>query len=282
MEATSSNDVFDFNPAAPNIRALRASLRTMESEDARLQACIAVRDELLFQQKQTKWLSSKLQEVMKEECQQYRSNEQSQPDLDVDMKTEQWQRFVDIALSKIRLSKQCLTLLMKIAQHWGIDKVRHYEWASMGWKYCKMLSAAASRNPVWDEALVKLNQLLLRRIAEKRSLGTSTNPILRLDLKHLEAWPAKADFEVKGRKAVLECTPVTESDLPAGYAFDKFGLIGALQPQTAAVECTSSDIAQAAPRSPGRYSRCWHFAQIVALLWCVLLALLSWWYKQGS
>lgn len=63
-----------------------------------------------------------------------------------------------------------------------MSKVQYYDWASMGWKYCNALSEAAARNPVWGEARVKLNQLLLRRIAEGRSLRTTVNPINLLEL----------------------------------------------------------------------------------------------------
>jgi hypothetical protein len=255
-----------------------------------------VRNELVFQQRQSEWLLAKLQKVMAGECHQYKSNEQSLLDADIDAR--QWERFVDITLSKIKISKQCLTPLINTAEHWGIDKVRYYEWASMGWKYCKRLSAAASQNPVWEEALVKLNQLLLRRIAGGRSLGKSANPIYLVDLEHLEAWPDKTDFEKKGRKTyALKHEPITESELPAGYTFDQFGLIVTVQPQPAlpvGFQCTitepkpqynnekSSTAAATQPsnRFSKRCSRCPQLLQLVMLMWCLLLAVLSWWYRR--
>jgi hypothetical protein len=54
----------------------------------------------------------------------------------------------------------------------------------MGFKYCDVLAIAVSQNPVWEEARVKLKQLLVKRIAGGRFLRT-TNPIYLLDLEHL-------------------------------------------------------------------------------------------------
>ena len=87
----------------------------------------------------------------------------------------------------------------------------------MGFKYCDVLAIAVSRNPVWEEARVKLKQLLVKRIAGGRFLRT-TNPIYLLDLEHLIAWKDKITFGNRGRRAcTLEHKPIAESDLPAGY-----------------------------------------------------------------
>jgi hypothetical protein len=101
----------------------------------------------------------------------------------------QWERFIDIAQGNIKISKQCLAPLVETAECWGMDEVHHYEWASMGRKYCKVLSSAASQNPVWEEALIKP---LLTRIAKCRPLGTSVNRAYLLDLEHLVAWSDKS------------------------------------------------------------------------------------------
>ncbi|KAI0619226.1 hypothetical protein TUN199_08788 [Pyrenophora tritici-repentis] len=174
---------------------------------------------------------------MTEECSQYQKYEQPQQDADFDVK--QWERFIDIAQSNLKTSEQCVAHLAEVAEHWGMDKVHYYEWASMGRKFCKVLGSAAAQNPVWEEVLVKLNQLLFRRIVEGRHLKQSANPLYLLDLERLASWPDKTDFERKGRKqCILRYEPIVVSDLPAGYTFDRYGLIVASQPQLAPIART--------------------------------------------
>jgi hypothetical protein len=96
----------------------------------------------------------------------------------------------------------------------------------MDFKYCDVLATAASQNPVWEDARVKLNQLSLKRIAEGRFLRTTANPIYLLDVEHLVAWTDRTTFENRGRRAyTLKYEPVVESDLPSGYVLNQFGLI---------------------------------------------------------
>jgi hypothetical protein len=231
---------------------------------------------------------------MIEECYQYRKHEQ--PQLDTEFDTKHWERFIDVAQSNIKMSKQCLAPLVETAECWGMDKVHHYEWASMGRKYCKVLSSAASQNPVWEEALLKLNQLLWRRIVEGRHLKSSVNPVYLLDLEHLVAWPDKSDFERKGRKpCTLKCEPITGSELPSGYAFDQYGLIVADHTGLAPAACitTESESLDYMYDSESEFKetittlpktslgpRCKWRRDLAMLLWCVLLAALSWWYRR--
>ena len=297
MSVAPSTDILNFNPVSPNIRALRASLRCITSENDKLKACIAIQNEMHFQRKQSEWLFAKLEQVMMEECNHYRENKQSQ--IDVDPDAEQWERFIDIAQSNIKMSKQCLAPLARTAESWGISKVQYYEWASMGRKYCHVLGAAASQTPIWEEALIKLNQLLLRRITEGRSLRMSTNPLYLLDLERLVAWSGKADFEKRGRRAyILKYESICEADLPNGYELDQFGLIAATPSQfpvspcakvvskplqylresedKAAITTSATSIVQAYQV----YSRSWKLLQVLMLLWCLLLAVLSWSYRR--
>jgi hypothetical protein len=285
-------NILDFNPASSDMHALRASLRSMESENNKFQACIAIRNKLLVEERQSKWLLGRLNKVMAEECYQYRKHEELQPDADFDAR--QWERFIDVAQSNIRMGKQCLAPLAQAADYWGMDKVHYYEWASMGRKYCKTLASAASRNPVWEEALVKLNQLLLKKTTEGRPLKHSTNPVYLLDLEHLIAWPDKCDFERKGRKAyTLKYEPIVEADLPPGYAFDRYGLVvpshlalpAAAQPvevKSTSYLCDSESEATttAPPYNPSSRRRSYQILHFVTLLWCILLAVLSWWYRR--
>lgn len=246
------------------------------------------------QRRQADWLFMKFREVMIEECYQYRKSEQ--PELDAAFNAKQWQQCVNMAQSKIRISKQCLAPLVRTAQFWGINMVQYYKWASMGFKYCDALAAAASRNPVWEDARVKLNQLLLKRIAEGRFLRLTANPIYLLDLEHLIAWSDKTDFEKRGRRPfTLKCEPVAESDLPASYVLDQFGLIAAVVSQSAPSACTAMELEAPHHLHKGRIepttttaasgshpsrpcSHSWDVLQLVMLLGCCLLAVFSWCY----
>jgi hypothetical protein len=252
---------------------------------------------MLFQRRQSRWLFAKLRQVMMEECSQYRRHEQ--PHVDAEIDEQQWERFIDVAQSNIKMSKQSLAPLVETAECWGMDKVHHYEWTSTGRKFCQVLGSAASRTPVWEEALVKLNQLLLRRITEGRSLRSSVNPVYILDLERLIAWPDKSDFEKKGRKPyVLKYESIMECDLPAGYTFDQYGLIVAVQSQGNEIACrmmmepespaclydSESDVTRTiTPSNSSCFKTCYRgyqLLQIATLAWCVLLATLSWWYKR--
>lgn len=204
---------------------------------------------MLSQRRQADWLFVKLNEVMIEECHQYRKNEQ--PQLDVLFDAKQWEQLVNTAQSKIRMSKQCLAPLIKTAEYWGMNKVQYYEWASMGIRYCDVLAVAASRNPVWEDARVKLNQLLMRRITEGRFLRKTANPIYPLDLEHLIAWTGKTNFNKKGRRAyTLKYEMIAESDLPVGYVLDRFGVIAAAACQSAPSTFAATELE--APYHPHR------------------------------
>ena len=185
-----------------------------------------MRNKLLDQHTELGWLFACAEKVMVEESTNYRENKRSWSNTtNNDAEVKQWERFVSIAESGVKVKKQCLAPLTKASAFWGNDKVWHYGWASMGWGYCKVLGTAVARSPDWNEALVKLNQLLLSRIAKGHPLRASGNPIELIDLEQLKVWPDKSDFE-KGRyECRLKYQQVTESDLPDGYGFDQYGLV---------------------------------------------------------
>ncbi|KAF2193571.1 hypothetical protein K469DRAFT_497944, partial [Zopfia rhizophila CBS 207.26] len=175
------------------------------------------------------WLCASVEEVMLAECAQYKkerscwSTQLNNGDAD----TKRWERFVGAAKTGGELRKQSLAPLTKVSGCWGIEKVQHYEWAYVGEKYCKVLGTAASRIPDWEEASVKLNRLILRRInAYWRPLMLSANLIDLIDLENLKKWPGKNEFEKNSSKGFrLPYQPVSHSDLPNGYSFDQYGLI---------------------------------------------------------
>ncbi|KAF2818217.1 hypothetical protein CC86DRAFT_461196 [Ophiobolus disseminans] len=246
MEPSDQSDIAPkVDPIRANIEAFRARLQSIDNDADKLQACVALRDELLEQHAELEWLFVCAERVMVDECQQYREKKQSwleRPGIEAETQrgpgtetdssdasaidTKQWERFIGIAESGIEVRKLCLPPLTKTSGYWGIEKVQHYQWASMGWKFCKVLGTAASRIPSWEEASVKLNQLLLSRITNGQSLKTSVNPINSSDLAQLKTWSEKTDFKKTGRTTcVLKYVPVSVPDLPVGYAFDQYGLI---------------------------------------------------------
>ena len=166
------------------------------------------------QQRQSGWLFMKLKEVMMEECYQYRDSEK--PQLDAAFNAKQWENCFNMARSKIRISKSCLAPLVRAAKCWSIS-----------FKYYDVLATAVSQNPVWEEARVKLNQLLVKRIDEGRFLRTTTNPIYLITRSGAPySLKDRTIFERRGRRAcTIKYEPIVGSDLPAGYVLDQLGLI---------------------------------------------------------
>ena len=206
-----------------------------------------MRDEVLVQRKRFLWLAN-IEGVMDEECSIYRERKRAWSnwaDNDIEADAKPWMRFLEMVDLDVKVSKQCLEPLTETSGYWGIDKIRHYQWASRGLRYCKMLGIVACRNQDWEVAQVKLNQILLRRIANGRSLGMSVNPLEVADLQHLKVWPGITDFHKRGRMSYsLKFQPLSETDLPTGYAFDQYGLI-----VPAKFACQASKLVQA--QSPG-------------------------------
>jgi hypothetical protein len=185
-----------------------------------------MRDKLLDQHTELGWLFACAEKVMLQESTSYRENKRSWAnETGTDADAKQWAQFVGIAESGAKVKKQCLAPLTKASAFWGNDKVRHYRWASMGWGYCKVLGTAVTRSPDWDKALVKLNQLLLSRIAAGHCLKACANPIELIDLEQLKAWPDQTDFEKGRHERILKYRKVTDTDLPDGYGFDRYGLV---------------------------------------------------------
>lgn len=164
-------------------------------------------------------------------------------DEETEIDARQWDYFLNMAQTNMRMNKQSLSPLVEIAAQWGIRKVNYYQWASMGQKYCNMLNLAASRNPVWEEAVIKMNQLLLGRLSERRCLKGSPNPLHLLDLQHLAAWTSQSSFSRRGRKiCVLRYEAVKARDVPPGYIFDLYGLITIAETPQSTTVCSDSDV----------------------------------------
>lgn len=219
------NDELDSDPLSTRVQAFRTLLRSRHDESEKFQACADMRDRLLEEQMELAVLVTDIEEVMVAECGLYKKSKGQWSNCS-NADAKQWERFADMASTGKSLKKKCLAPLIKVGAFWNADKVQHYGWASMGWKFCKLLGTAASRNPVWGEATVKLNQLILRRISDGKPLRASVNPLEQIDLTNLAAWQGRDTFVKSGRNAhTLVYASILESDLPAGYTFDLHGLI---------------------------------------------------------
>ena len=69
----------------------------------------------------------------------------------------EWDRFLGVAESGLKIKSQCLSPLKTVAACWGEDVVRHYQWVYRGPKYCKVLCTAARNVYTWKRALKALN-----------------------------------------------------------------------------------------------------------------------------
>ncbi|EJT68997.1 hypothetical protein GGTG_13394 [Gaeumannomyces tritici R3-111a-1] len=120
--------------------------------------------------------------------------------------------------------------LKSVRRIWGEDKVQYYQWANRGVGFCNKLLTAAREVRDWDEAVVKLNRLIHRRAQQigRRKVKESVDPIEPDDLVNLKAWRRKDPYVKKNDREgiALPFRKLVVADLPAGFGFDKFGLMG--------------------------------------------------------
>ncbi|EJT68022.1 hypothetical protein GGTG_14400, partial [Gaeumannomyces tritici R3-111a-1] len=119
--------------------------------------------------------------------------------------------------------------LKSVRRIWGEDKVQYYQWANRGVGFCNKLLTAAREVRDWDEAVVKLNRLIHRRAQQvgRRKVKESVDPIEPDDLVNLKAWCRKDPYVKKNDREgiALPFRKLVVADLPAGFGFDKFGLV---------------------------------------------------------
>ena len=210
-----------------HVETFRDSLRSIDNERGKYQACLAMRNRLVDGHMELKLFFARMEEVMLKESVQYKKAMSHWPNPgSPNAFREQWEPFLDLAGSGADLMRECLAPLGKASMCWGNDKAQYYQWASMGWHYCKALGMAASSNPTWEDASIKLNQLLLNRIISQRPFKLSRNPIETIDLRCLGDWLDQNQFKETGHNGSwLQYQPVLRSDLPSDYTFDRYGLI---------------------------------------------------------
>tara|TARA_R110002003_G_scaffold482_2_gene20054 strand:+ start:1018 stop:1422 length:405 start_codon:yes stop_codon:yes gene_type:complete len=125
-----SDNLLDIHLVPANIQAFRASLKAIDDDADKLKACVAMRDELLEQQTGLGWLFACAEGVMVDECPHYKEKRHAwsrKLDVDADTQNEadvkQWERFISIAESGIKMKGECLAPLNKTSGYWGIDMV---------------------------------------------------------------------------------------------------------------------------------------------------------------
>lgn len=119
--------------------------------------------------------------------------------------------------------------LKTVKSIWGRDKVEYYQWATRGSHYCNKVRAAALQVRDWDEAVLKLNRIIYRRVGEAGRLRVkeSVNPIECGDWIHLKSWSHKGPYlAADGKREIgLPIQQLVVADLPTGFGFDQFGLL---------------------------------------------------------
>ncbi len=122
-----------------------------------------------------------------------------------------------------------LTPLREVSRLWGADKVEHYGWDKKGRAFCAALRSAACVVRSWDEAVVKLNRLILRRapLAGRVAVEASAAPVMVNDLVNLSNWWHQSPYIAKNDKngISLSYCRLGDAELPVGFCFDKFGLL---------------------------------------------------------
>ncbi|OWT42277.1 ATP-dependent DNA helicase PIF1 [Pochonia chlamydosporia 170] len=150
--------------------------------------------------------------------------------------------------------------LKTVSRIWGVDKVQYYQWAYSGINFCNKLCAAARKVSDWEEAVVKLNMLLHRRSQQlgRRPIKYSVNPIESDDLINLRAWSHKDPYVKKNdrERISLVFSNLAARDLPAGFGFDKFGLmVRSGQQQSGGDQLSREEIESRSPWDGGDWVR---------------------------
>ncbi|PSN58673.1 hypothetical protein BS50DRAFT_641572, partial [Corynespora cassiicola Philippines] len=231
MAKNYQDSVDSVDPNHGKLQTFRNTLRSIGRDDDKFEACVAMRDELLGQYTGLEWLFASMDEVMSAECQRYKQQRSgwSAKLRTGDAEAKEWERFIGVVHTGTDTREKCLHPLKKVSGVWGKERVLYYRWAFAGEKYCKVLGTAAMRNPDWDEARIKLNQLIVRRIKAPggRRPKMSVNPVNQIDLEDLKKWQDKNEYSKNG--CMLAYETVAISDIPGGYAIDCHGLIAAVQ-----------------------------------------------------
>ena len=149
LTVLSRNDTYA-NPSS-EADEFRAALRSIKDDGERFQACITKRDDLLDRKIDLEYSFASIEEVMVSECTYYKQAKGrwlSSERLEADAM--RWEQFLGIANAGALLKKEYLAPLTKVGCCWGTNKVKHYGWASMELRFCKLLGNIVSWSPEWE------------------------------------------------------------------------------------------------------------------------------------
>jgi len=256
-ETASGDTTSTFDSLCDNERqqlaAFRSRLRGCATDDDRSALCTHRRDSFLSQlsgQKlpfATAVLAAAYHDLMLAECPTLLAGHVHDP---------QWTKF-RLETNRARGAQAgCRIRLRTVDGAWTRARILHYQWDRQGRAYLDKLVAAihaprrrkdVKNRPLdlllsWDDAVVKLNQLLLRRhriweiTGRNGVIAADVNPIQPIDLDCLKEWVAGAPAGAAGSSSYtrpkdktqlgpLRDTPLQPADLPQGFGFDRFGLL---------------------------------------------------------
>jgi hypothetical protein len=110
-----------------HVETFRDSLRSIDNERGKYQACLVTRNQLLGAHMELKWFFARMEEVMLKECVQYKKAKSCWPKPGSSNEfREQWEPFLDLASSGAGLRRECLAPSGKASMCWGNDKVQYY------------------------------------------------------------------------------------------------------------------------------------------------------------
>ena len=207
----------------------RNSLQICASDDQKFEVCIRYRDDLLSDYTKLGFLAARMVGIMKSECNKFRTKSRVGWKKSGLSDAEDWEKFVGVAREGSQKLDKCLPPLRTVKGTWGKEIAQHYRWAEMGETYCKALSSAALKIEDLDEFLIKVGQLLKRRLqmSKRRKLRQAINPIDLVELENVRLWNVYGSYIKRkdGANVKLPYQRLTLEDVPEGFGLDKFGLI---------------------------------------------------------
>ncbi|KAL8379117.1 hypothetical protein RB599_008781 [Gaeumannomyces hyphopodioides] len=214
------------------INQFRTQIRLCETDAEKYKLCAQTRNDVLERHTEVQFLVAAYKHIIVDECIGYKEwKEKGGEGQRLPIKTREdaakWERFIDVARSGSKVKSRCIGPLKTVNRYWGANFIQHYQLASKGVRYCEITGAAAREVRDLDEAVTKLNRLILRRHLAtgrgRRRLREVLNPIDQADLVNLKAWSHRDSFD-KGKDS-LPYRKLAAADLPPGFGFDKFGLM---------------------------------------------------------
>lgn len=215
---------------AQQIDQFRTQIRRCKTDTEKYELCAQARDDVLERHTEMELLVAAYEHIIVDECAEYKEWKEKRGEgqrLPIKIREDaaKWEKFVKVARDGSNAKSRRIGPLKTVDQSWGAAFVQHYQLASKGVRYCEAIGAAARKVHGLDEAVTKLNRLMLRRhlTTGRRRLREVVNPIDQADLEDLKAWSHRDSFG-KGKDS-LPYKKLADADLPPGFGFDKFGLM---------------------------------------------------------